>query len=213
MSWLIVGYYTDSYKSYVDTLKQSCEEHACPCYFEHIQDQGGWYKNTQYKPTFLMSMLDKFPDIDAFIYIDVDAVIKRFPILFDRLENYPDIQFAAHILDHTKYRRKNHPPELLSGTLYMKNTQYVREVLERWQEACSSDSQIWDQRALALVLSENQYFNLPEEYCTIFDYMCTVQNPVIVHYQASRKHKKITVETGPRRSVKNDMVCIKRLHK
>ena len=77
-------------------------------------------------------------------------------------------------------------PELLSGTLYFKNCATTYEIVDKWIMACKEHPKLWDQVALDQVLKDYPFFILPEEYCTIFDYMSDVEEPVIKHYQASR---------------------------
>lgn len=217
--WIICAYYTKntSYdthsKSFVESLKRFNLSYDITC----IDDKGDWYANMQYKPMFLKQMLEKHHP-NSVVYVDVDATFCRYPDFFDRLDAEQDVNVAVHILDHRKYRRKNQPPELLSGTIFLKNTIETKQVVNEWVQECEKDSKMWDQRALATVLKKHKYHLLPEEYCTIFDYMGSVEDPVIKHFQASRENrrktdvKRVRNVSTPRRIVSNGIIRIRRVN-
>ena len=191
MSYIIVAYFTTD-SLYTEAAKQcikSLQKFNLSYEITPIENQGGWYKNVQYKPTFLKSKLEKFYP-RSLVYIDIDAVVCREPVLFEELENL-DIDIAVHLLDHSKRRRKNLPFEMLSGTIFLKNNDSVRIIVDEWIKECQKDPKVWDQKALAKVLKNKNFHILPEEYCMIFDYMRDVANPVIKHYQASRQSRDI----------------------
>lgn len=193
--YVICSYYTkDSvYEKHAKRLIESLKRFSSLNYLvTPIESLGDWYKNTQYKPTFLKQMLEKFYP-HSIVYVDADAEFLRYPEFFDKLDTNSEVNIAIHILDHSKYRRRNHPPEMLSGTIFLKNSKETSIIIDRWVKVCSGDPHLWDQVALSRVLQEHKYHLLPEEYCTIFDYMSSVKNPVIKHFQASREAKKRSI--------------------
>jgi len=187
MNYLVVGYFTAStfYELEAKRLIASLMRFQIPYYIAPIENQGDWYKNTQYKPTFLKAMLEKFKPA-SLVYVDVDAEFCRPPDLFDELVARSDVNVAVHLLDHKK-RGRSAGFEMLSGTIFLKNNSIVEGILDKWIEICREGGNLWDQVALSRVLREIPYHVLPEEYCTIFDYMQDVKEPVIKHYQASRR--------------------------
>lgn len=217
--WIICAYYTKntSYEEHSRKFVESLEQFNLSHDVVPMDNKGDWYANMQYKPTFLKQMLEKHHP-DSVIYVDVDAIFCRYPKYFDRLDQDRslDIDIAVHLLDHSKYRRKNHPPELLSGTIFLKNTTTTKQIVDKWIQECKKDPKLWDQRALATVLRKHKYHLLPEEYCTIFDYMSSVEDPVIKHFQASRENrggtnvKKKRSIALPRRIVRNGVVHVRR---
>lgn len=223
MSWIVCAYYTKNtgYENHARNLIRSLRKFNLPYEITPIENLGNWFKNTQFKPTFLRKMMSKYRS-SSIVYVDVDAIICRYPSLFDELDKDPRITIAAHVLDHTKFRRKKCAPELLSGTLFLKNCGKTRAILNEWIILCSgSDPEIWDQRALASVLEKLNidFYQLPAEYVTIFDYMSSVKNPVIKHFQASRRERKNTnrkarqkkeIRSQPRRVVKGNILRIQR---
>jgi len=222
--WIVVGYYTRNtvYEKHARNLVDSLRRFNIPYDVEAVDDLGGWYKNTQYKPTFLKRMLEKHHP-HSVVYVDVDATFCRYPDYFDKLDSTLGVNIAVHILDHSKYMRKNHPPEMLSGTIFLKNTQELCIIIYNWVEECNKNPMLWDQVALSRVLRNHKFHLLPEEYCVIFDYMSNVKNPVIKHFQASRgERRKSANKTLLRQSmeltqkskvvVQNGIVRIKRVN-
>lgn len=187
MSYVVTAYFTvgTPYEEHVKRLIRSMQKFNL-CYdVKPIQPLGDWYANMQWKPHFVQDMLAKhYPK--SVVYVDADAEFMRYPALFDEYDERDDAYLAAHILDHTRRRRKTAAPELLSGTLYFKNCATTYEIVDKWIEACKAHPKLWDQVALDRVLEDYPFFILPEEYCTIFDYMSDVESPVVKHYQASR---------------------------
>ena len=215
--YVVVSYYTKNtiYEKYAKKLIESLKRFSSLNYsIVPIESLGDWYKNTQYKPTFLKQMLEKFYP-HSIVYVDVDAEFCRYPSYFDSLDSLTYVNIAVHFLDHSKYRRKNHPPELLSGTIFLKNNEKTRIIVGEWEDRCREDPQVWDQRALAEVLRHSKFHSLPEEYCVIFDYMESVENPVIKHYQASREVRrqvKVINSSKPRVVEKGGMVRVRRIY-
>lgn len=190
--WIVVSYFTENspYPECADRLVHSLHTLNLPHDVVAVRDLGNWYRNTQFKAKFLQQQLQKhYPK--SLVCVDADAVFLKYPEYFDYLEDWksgPDI--AVHVLDHSKYGRRDRLPELLSGTIFLRNTPKASIILEKWIAECQKNSTLWDQRALASVLKEFQFHRLPDEYCVIFDYMSSVQDPVIKHFQASREVRK-----------------------
>lgn len=186
--WIIVSYYTlgtlyeDLAKHFIESLKKYKILH----YVEGVPNLNDWHKNTNYKPSFLLNMLEKFPDKNV-IWVDCDAEFLRYPMLFSSL----DCDVAAHEFDRGLYqrRRKDWPKELLSGTVFLRNNERVRNLVEKWKQECKKNPQVWDQKSFEKVLN-GDYHRLSAAYCQIHRVMRAVKDPVIVHYQASRRVRK-----------------------
>ncbi|MHA1290872.1 MAG: putative nucleotide-diphospho-sugar transferase [Candidatus Thorarchaeota archaeon] len=191
MSWIVVAYHTSDevYTNHSKKFIESVEKLKLPYDVVRIESSNDWYRGMQYKPTFLKGMLEKYYP-RSLVYVDIDAVFLRYPHFFDLLDKRDDVRIAAHVLNHSRYGRRDRRPELLSGTLFLKNSERTKQIVDAWIEECRKDSKLWDQKALENVLGEKDLCILPEEYCVIFDYMASVKNPVIKHFQASRKMKK-----------------------
>jgi len=153
MGFIVCSYFTkdEIYPKYARNLVESLEifgiTHDVVC----IDSIGSWQENTQYKPTFALRMLEKhYPQ--SIIVVDADAVFCRHPDYFDKLDSAPEVNIAVHVLDHSKYRRKTLAPEMLSGTIFLKNTEITKQIVDKWIQECKKDPKLWDQRALANVL-------------------------------------------------------------
>lgn len=183
MAYVIVTYYTfnTGYEEEVKNLIESVKNFNLPFDSVGIPDQGSWQLNTQFKGYFIKNMMIKHFPLDIF-YLDADARLYRHPTLFDKV-NF-DIAFHYYKL-----------LELLSGTLYFSNNAKVFELVERWISMMQEFPAEKDQKMLNDTVEQSLDLNLnirrlPPEYCKIFDLMGDVKNPVIEHFQASRRFKK-----------------------
>lgn len=174
--FMVVAYYTDSYAYLAADFADSCIDLNIPFKLERVNDLGSWRANTHYKPTFIRQCLDEVKfDI---VYVDVDARFVKYPELFHTI----DCDISFHRL---------RGEEVLSGTIYFKNNEVSKNVCNRWIERCSIRQDVWEQTKLEGCLEGAVVKELPIEYCAIFDHpLVKLENAVIVHYQASRKHRK-----------------------
>lgn len=188
----VIAYATrdDYYQNLSKSLESSCNSLDIPLYLESMDSLGSWELNTHYKAKFIkkcMLMLDT----EYLLYIDVDAVFRRYPILFDSLNC--DIAYRT---ENFKWRKD----EALSGTIFIKNkNDYVTSFVDKWIElndrspAQRMKPETWEQSNMKKVVREFvnlDYYNLPPEYTFIFDHSKTLYpniNPVILHGQASRQ--------------------------
>lgn len=131
-------------------------------------------------------MFELLTDYQALVYVDSDARFWKFPALFlDYTDPGCKVEFAVHW-------RKN--TELLSGTIFMKRTHIVFDLLKTWEARANMNPTKWDQKVLQSIVpnAKDEWIdNLPMEYCKIFDAVDMKCNPVIEHMQASRKWKRI----------------------
>jgi hypothetical protein len=184
MNFRIVAYYTKDtpYETLVPIFEKPLLNMNVDYTIKGVPNRGEWVANTCIKPEFILEMLDTFPQ--NIVYIDIDAIVRKYPILFDTL----DADIAVHYL---------HDKELLSGTIFLRNNEIVRKLLKMWILSVKSKL-TWDQKALQRILDNLQDHNLsqlkvvklPPQYTKIFDIMKDVQDPVIEHFQASRRFKR-----------------------
>jgi len=173
----LVSYYTENtgYEREVKGLKDSLRRFNLEYDIEAIDDLGGWQKNTHYKARFIKAMLEKYRR--PVLWLDSDAIIHRYPFLFNNL----DADMACH------FKRGD---ELLTGTIYFAYSEKALELIDLWIRANNGKSYEWEQRNLQEAIKnwDGKIEKLPPAYCKIFDKM-NVEKPVIEHYQASRMHK------------------------
>jgi len=192
---IVVAYYTvgTPYEKEADTLIKSLNKFKIKHDVVGVPNKGGWQANTRYKATFMLEMLDKHKDYNL-LYVDCDAIFYTYPTLF---RNYK-CDIAVRWQDFRW--RKN---ECLSGTIFMTNNQVNRELCKRWQQINIQEgpnATTFEQWNLGSVIEamekEGKLItkNLPPEYTFIFDSMKKIYpdiNPVIEHFQASRRYKKL----------------------
>jgi hypothetical protein len=189
-NYLVIAYYTlgNHYETLSENLKKSCEDFSIPLFLKPIENLGSWEKNTHYKANFIKECLDQFPE--DLVYVDVDAVFRRYPEIFETLEC--DIAYRT---ENFRWRSD----EAMSGTIFLKNNERVKSFIKEWislNESIPAERmkpETWEQKHMQTTLRKNSdlvYFNLPPEYTFIFDHtkrMYPGLSPVIEHFQASRK--------------------------
>lgn len=162
-----------------------------------IFNLGSWQKNTSYKPKFIREMLDRHTE--DVVFLDCDAEILKHPELFNNIPS--EFNLAAYTLDKNSWYLNNYGEdnqELLSGTLFVRNCEESKRILDKWIAICETTS-IWEQKVLQNVIKEENIpiYNLPISYCYIKSLPdgskpnINCENPVITHNQVSRKLKKL----------------------
>lgn len=196
--WRACGYYTGNtpYEHIIrEYLETSCIKHKIPFTIAGIPDYGSWYKNTAYKPKFVMEMLNSNPKDECIVLLDADSTIEKYPILFDEIPEEYDIAF--HVLDwNSWYGHTNNIKELLTGTMFLRNNDKVRKLCEEWFDIAWNTME-WEQKVLQKILDKHDVkcYNLPIEYCYMKSRPGDLEplvkaDPIILHYQASRKYKR-----------------------
>ncbi len=187
---IIISHYTldTPYQKEVEKLRASLEQLHLEYWIEGIPCQGSWRANSNWCSRQVQQGLQKFPDRDI-LRVDADAVFCRKPDLFESPDFVADV--AAHIHDF-----RWHQNELLGGTLFFRNNERVRNLVDEWAELCCVQcpthrngdllQKLLDQRTGSILFQ-----SLPATYCKIFDLMKEVKKPVIEHHQASRRFKAI----------------------
>ena len=188
-----VGYYTlnTSYAIEAAKLKASLEELNLDHDIVGVKNLGNWESNTKMKPKVIRNMLDKYPN-HSIVYVDSDAIVRSKPELFYNIEEDIGVRYQDFY-----YRDK---PECLSGTIYFANNERSKELCDLWISKCGSTNikVLAEQSVLPIAIEEMKnkglsVMNIPPEYTFIFDTMKKIypnSNPVIEHFQASRKNRK-----------------------
>ena len=181
----VIGFYTKDSPYQQEALEMKESAHAVgieDVRLYEVASRGTWERNCQQKAEIL---LQACKDIGKpFLYIDADARFNTLPVIG---QDWIDYDIGVH---HFK------GIELLSGTLYINPTERTKRVLVNWVDACKLSVHRWDQRILADILRRDDITKvllLAPEYTWIFDlskkYYGDLQ-PIITHYQASRKYKR-----------------------
>lgn len=195
---IVVSFYTEdtAYENEIQRLRTSCVKFGLEYDFIGKPDLGTWRKNIHSRIQILRDFLDKHKGRDI-LYIDADGAILHYPELF---ENFKE-DFGATYLDRKKYMPDiwdkdffGEPSrgqwEILGGTMYFKNNARSRAMLAAWERLDAPMDTFISQVHLFDAIKEVPNLKvkqLPDGYCQIFDIMAAAGEPVIEHYQASRK--------------------------
>lgn len=186
MKFIITSFYTvnTGYEKEVVHLIASLVQQKIEYDISGIESLGSWDANTKYKPVHLLKILDKYPDSNV-VWLDADAILYGYPALFENIEE----DLGVHYLVHPP-----RPPELLTGTMFLRNNERIRKLLDVWIKGCQLDPR-WEQKILQDIVNKKTIpgltvYTLPPQYCKIFDTMRATPNPIVEHYQYSRKVRK-----------------------
>ena len=181
---LFISFYTvnTGYENEIKYLLDSLKQFNLPYDLEGLKSTGNWVKNCAIKPSFIYKKLNQYHDTPI-VWLDADSVVKDIPTLFDKsnTNNMNDIMcgFLA--------------PELLSGTIYIKNNTKSKEIVSEWNIEQQNNLNTWDQKILQTIQQsyKNNFSFLPHSYIKIFDNkrMNLKELPIIQHNQASRRFK------------------------
>lgn len=188
IDFVVCSYFTarTGYEKEALTLEASLRLHKIePYHIQKISNLGNWYKNTHFKAKFIRQMFEKYPQFNI-VFTDADSVFHAYPKLFGEI----NADFGCHFRNW--FARQG---ELLSGTLFFKNNGKMMKIIDEWIEINKNNKNKLEQRNLERVIRRNDHkisiYKLPIEYCCIFDDEDRRQlNPVIEHFQASRKYRR-----------------------
>ena len=178
-------------------LIPSCKRLNLSYTITYVKNTGNWLKNVALKPKVILDILNA--SVNDVIFLDADSEIKSYPTLLYNMPKWADL--AYYSLDWGSWY--GHTPgkkEVLSGTLFLKNTPMVRNMVKNWAETALISNK-WEQKVLEdLILPLKKegvlkVYELPIEYCYIISRpgnkppLVKVDNPIIVHHQISRQLK------------------------
>ena len=188
---VVLSYYTAGtyYEKDAAKLKASCEEFGLEYRIEPIEPFGKWFEHACFKPQYI---LKHFLTLQRpVLWIDADAEVVKKPKIFGAINT----DLAIRIYDEFP---PNHPSYFSGGTIYFDYNVRTAELLQVWKKACDEavgkcppGSEVWDQMVLKAVVDPTISITpLPRGYAAIFDVPSDLQEPYIIHYQASRLYKK-----------------------
>lgn len=169
---IVVSYYTnEEYKKSAEVLAKSLDEQKIKHDISAVKDRGSWQLNTLEKAPFLQRMLIKHKGEDI-LWLDANAIVRRPLDLFKK----PKFDVAVYrflLSDMTTSGRWTNFGRLWNGTLYLKNCDLSRTIVDRWFEMNLAHPDRTDQKNLAAVMvdvapaQEAKFHRLPAEYCWI----------------------------------------------
>lgn len=183
---------------FLTTLLPSLRQWNIPYNIEYYKSRGRWLANVALKPHAILNTLTKYPDSNV-VCVDADAKFTCYPQLFGTIPEEYDI--ALYTLDwNLWYKNNTNIKEKLSGTVWIKNSEKMRNFCSLWYERASKFSE-WEQKSMSRILDERpdiKIYDLPIQYCYIDTLLpngekpgIQINDPVICHYQASRKTKRL----------------------
>lgn len=190
--WKVISFYTEGtgYAKEIEGLAGSLRALEIDHKFYSYPPLGSWRMNLNYKSQCILRAMKEFPRCDI-VFIDADGIVRKHPELFDKLtaSGAYDIAAAFHQYANQKSGDRD---ELLSGTLWIKNSRSARAIVKKWHEIGLRNQHIRHQKCLKLAIDElecrDKLYRMPFEYTYIFDYHYKERRePVIEHFQASRR--------------------------
>ncbi|MCB1085110.1 MAG: hypothetical protein KDK60_03305 [Chlamydiia bacterium] len=188
----VISYFTENtgYEEEVKGLIASCKAHNLPTSIDPIPHFGSWEKNCCFKPSYILKKLEELNR--PLLWLDADAIAFKRPTLFETMKEDIGVRIVDHLPD-------DHPSKVISGTIFINNTTGARRLLHEWieetQKNLLKDPHHWDQVSLRNVIQKNQATIYPldhryyQVYTSIEDSV-TLDESVIIHFQASRTLKK-----------------------
>jgi len=183
--FLVVSYFTvkTDYEKEVLNLIRSLEKWRLDYKITGIYSKGGWFQNIAYRPIFIKNTRAELPD-RPLVWLDADAVVQQDPVLFDKLG-----EMGYDMAVHYKGGK-----ELLGGTIWFSTGPMINRLIDLWVDYQKYERFKKEQQNLQEVLrthKEFRIYNLPATYTQIFDLMKDAGDPVIEHFQASRRFKRL----------------------
>ncbi|MBP9841398.1 MAG: hypothetical protein KBC64_03105 [Simkaniaceae bacterium] len=179
--WTLISFYTPLYEPLAMRLRSSCEKWKVPHYIVPLDSEATWEENCSLKSRFVLETLEKFKS--PLLWVDADAELIQPPPT-----HFPH-EFATVI--HAELP-EDHPSKVVSCVIYVTHTPHTLSLLKKWIERCDAyGGKEWDQISLKEALLGENIPSLPKEFSMIYDRLEEGDEPIILHYQASRLYKKI----------------------
>ena len=196
--WQAVSFYTRG-TGYEDEARRLIESAAAlnvPLKVYEYEPTGTWRGNLNFKSACILEAFEEFPGKDI-VFVDADAVFRKWPALFDELSEKREHDLSAHFYAYSP--QSGDREELLSGTLWIANEPAGWGLVRRWHAVGLRNPNFRHQMCLKMALAELgnegkaiRVFRHPFAYTCIYDYHRAKkgQEPVIEHFQASRRLRK-----------------------
>ncbi|MBM3210590.1 hypothetical protein FJZ33_00100 [Candidatus Poribacteria bacterium] len=190
---ILVSFFTKGtgYELEIKRLERSAIKFGFEYDFYPQENLGSWRANIHDRIRILKHFLNKHPDRDI-LYIDADGEVQQYPELFDNFEG----DFGIVKIDRSKYwdnwKEWHHErEEYLGGTMYLKNNRNIRNLLDLWDKLdAPMETKLSQHTLINAIRKMGDKLNirlLPLTYCQIFDTMVDEGEPIVEHFQASRR--------------------------
>jgi len=193
---IVISYYTQNtpYEKEIQNLIDSCKKFELETSIDGVDSFGAWELNCAYKPFFILKKLNELKK--PILFVDADGIFVGKPSWQEAFSSDLAVRQDPKLPD-------DHPSKVISSTIYVGNGERARDLVKYWAMQCQKSlldpkrqEEFWDQIALRDAILENpskaKISILPLSYAKIFDHPddCQkVSEPIIEHYQASRRFK------------------------
>jgi hypothetical protein len=181
------AFYTANYLGRVLRLKDSLNRFGLNHHLKLVPRRLTWEATTRLKAAFVAECLERFPDHDV-LYLDADAIIRKPPIFLNTINSDVGLLFTPVMRDGKRLL------SIAAGTLYVRNTQGGRHFTNIWRMNEPKVAPLGlDEDMVYCAFNELEgvsFTALPRSYSKIFD--SPGPDPVIEHFQASRKQLKLS---------------------
>lgn len=181
----VVVYYTTNtpYEQEVQEFIKTAEKFETDYKVYAVSSENDWFKNCALKPKIIKRALEELQE--DVLYLDSDArILRTLPLI------------ESNVPGFCVWDAPWRPQELLSGTIYFPNTQLSHEIIDEWIEAQNNPNwkEILHQRKLEKIVKDKAHIKLDHDWVNIAgkrpgSYMLKTENPIILHTQASRRHR------------------------
>jgi hypothetical protein len=191
MKMQVISYFSPNYATHAAKLAESCKRWSIvpqDVTIQPVKAFKNWHQGVSFKPTFIRNTLEMLHQVDGVLWVDADGYFVRRPHFDDIKGDVGGCRFQWS---------PNHKVELLTGTLFFRNNNRVKALLDEWIKATKkySYSDTPEQDALLEMVGAWRHTvafePLPIEWAYIDDPMVKEQYPqaipVIMHSQASRQ--------------------------
>ena len=184
-----------TYKELATSFEQNVKKHGLDVYIEEVR-MDHYQTLINYKPTFLLKMLKKFPSRPV-LYLDIDMQVHKKPRLFTNTNGFYDYM----AFNWNTEQRVNHKYfdwitlETSGGIHYFNNTKPAKRLLRLWKEEVQKPihKHKADDRLLAMVFKKTnaykwlKFYWIPLEYFFIPQYFNHVipNNTIVISHPYS----------------------------
>lgn len=193
---VIISFFTEKtpYEVEVQNLRASCEKFGLESSIVGVPSFGSWELNCAYKPFFILERLETLQR--PVLWVDADGVFTQAPTWQSAFDADLSVRYDPSL-------PQDHPSRVITSTLFARPS--AKPLLKLWVKQCRDllldpkrTEEFWDQIALRNAILEKpkeiSVAPIPLSYAKIFDHpldKIAVAQPVIEHYQASRRYKSL----------------------
>lgn len=196
-NFVLVSYYwgDKKYQDFARRFRKRCKELNIPYFIKYMPRFNGKYQEgINYKPSFILSMLDKYPKKNI-VYLDIDIYINRYPKLFrSSCADFMCFNWNFDPSVTVDHKIDPYTIETAGGIFYFANNKYSRYLLNLWKNALSLKTYKYsaDDRVLAMQIHKNNIVDklriqyIPTEYLYIPQYFSKLKlgkTAVFIHDQ------------------------------